>query len=110
MQRFRARHQTRRPQLHGLHQKRAEMLVEPRPPHEFGMIAWLQQRLHALGAAALDKPQMAAMRTRHRLDDDARLAMLSCADDKAVVSPFHICRRLEHGTQKVADFLDKIMR
>src|SRR6202043_876372 len=58
VQRFRARHQTRRPQLHGLHQKRAEMLVEPRPPHEFGVIAWLQQRLHALGAPAPDKPEM----------------------------------------------------
>src|SRR5450631_229112 len=70
------------------------MLVEPRPPDEFGMVAGLQQGLHALRAAAPDKPEMAAMRARHRLDDDAGLAMLPCAEDKAVVAPFHIERVL----------------
>jgi len=56
------------------------------------MIARLQQGLHALGAAAPDKPEMAAMRARHRLDDNTRLAMLPCAEDKTVVPPFHIER------------------
>src|SRR5664279_1202749 len=37
---------------------------------------------------------MAAMRARHRFDDDAGLAMLPCAKDKAVVAPFHIERGL----------------
>ena len=66
--------------------------MKPRPPYEFGMIARLQQGLHAPGTAAPDKPEMAAMRARHRLDDDARLAMLPCAEDEAVVAPFHIER------------------
>jgi hypothetical protein len=32
------------------------------------------------------------MRARHRLDDNTRLAMLPCAEDKTVVPPFHIER------------------
>src|SRR5579875_591770 len=89
MKSFRACHQAGGAQFHGLNRKCAEMFLDPRPPHEFGMIAGLQHWLHALGTAAPDKPEMAAMRAGHRLDNNACLSVLPCAEDKAVIPPFH---------------------
>jgi hypothetical protein len=53
------------------------------------MRAWLQKRPHALGTAALDKPEMAAMRAGHRFDYDARFPEVARSNDEAVVPPFH---------------------
>lgn len=65
------------------------MLIQPRPPGDFDLVAGLQQRLHLARPPAPHKPQMPPMFRRHQLDDETGLTMLARTDYNAFARPFH---------------------
>ena len=65
------------------------MLVEAGPPDEIDAVAGLQHRLLLARTAAAHQAEMAAMRARHHLEDDAGFAVPAGAEDDAFVAPFH---------------------
>jgi hypothetical protein len=81
--------QPRGVELQGLHLIGAQMLVQPCAPGEFHAVSRLEHRLHALRPAAAHHAQVPAVHGRHRLDNDAGLAMPAGAEHNAFVAPFH---------------------
>ncbi len=55
-------------------------------------VSRLQGRGHARRATAAHEAEMAAVLTRHRLDDRRMLAMPADADDEPLVAPLHAQR------------------
>ena len=67
--RVRGCEQVRRAQPGTFDDIRAEMLVEPRPPHRAHAVSRLQQGPHPRAGAAAHQAQMTAMPTRQEFDD-----------------------------------------
>ncbi|MDR7031786.1 hypothetical protein J2X35_000467 [Mesorhizobium sp. BE184] len=65
------------------------MLIEPRAPQKVDAVSGLKHGLQFARPAAAHKAEMAAVGTRHHLQNGARLAMLSGAQDDSLVTPFH---------------------
>src|SRR5690606_22822567 len=61
----------------------------PRPPDHVDAIAGLQYGLHAPRTATANETEMTAMRQRHRLKNEAGLAMPARADDDGFILPLH---------------------
>src|SRR5262249_37443647 len=89
MQRFGARHHGSNARFDRLDREGSKMLVEPGAPNKLRMRAWLQKTPHALGGAAAEKPERAAMRGSLCSDNDARPPVMARANEKPFVPPLH---------------------
>ena len=81
--------QPRAEQLHGLGAEMAEMLGQPRLPHQLQPVARLQHRPRPPPAAALDQPQMAAVLEGQRRQDRIGLAVRPHGQRDPFVLPVH---------------------
>src|SRR4026208_598920 len=84
---MRDRKETRRPQIESLNGVVAEMLIKSRPPGRADAIARLEQRLETRARSAPHKAKMAAMLTRHQLEDGIALPVTLDAKHDAFISP-----------------------
>ncbi len=94
----------RRAQSRWFNGEASEMFVEPGAPDEINLIAWLQYRMHAFGAAAFDEAQMPPVRIRHDFEDDARLTIFLETGNQSFVAPLHDSRPSTHASQVTKKF------
>jgi len=87
--RVRRGEETCRPQMQTFDRVVAKMFVEPCPPGSTHTISRLQYGLESRSKSTTHESEMAAVVTRHQLEDGARLPVPFDANHDAFIGPMH---------------------